>query len=289
MRRCGHGSAGSITSRPYGGLDQADLLPALPLLSGRLGRTANVPRADDGRLCGLRSGRVRDHSQLQATVGLRWSRDEKDSPMVASIIRPTGDVISVVAQRNDSWDSMTYLASLNYNWTDEIMTYVSYSTGFKSGGVQQAANLAVATTYYDPETVAQTEIGLKSELFRGRVRLNLSGFHLKYDDLQVNNLRFFGTTPIQLISNAAGAKVVGVDLQLEALLSESLTLTLADSYLPTAKIEGFSSLGGFPSIEGFRMPRSPKNSVTASLDFAKTLTNEIDLSLGLRTRTEAIS
>jgi iron complex outermembrane recepter protein len=218
--------------------------------------------------------------KLQTTIGFRWARDDKDSPMVASLIAPSGAVNSVVAQRNDTWDSNTYLVSLNYNWTDEIMTYASYSTGFKSGGFQQAANLNVATTYYDPETVGQSEIGLKSDLFGRRLRLNVSAYHLKYKDLQVNNLRFFGTTPVQLISNAAGAKVVGADLELKALLNENFTLTLAETYLPTAKIVGFSSLGGFPSIEGFRMPRSPKHSFTASLDFSKELANELTLGFG---------
>jgi iron complex outermembrane recepter protein len=218
--------------------------------------------------------------QLALTLGARWSQDDKEAPLFGSLQAPSGAINAIYVNREASWSSTTYSASLNYDWTDHIMTYVSYGTGFKAGGFQQAVNLSVASTYYSPEKVAQTEMGLKSELWQGRARLNLAAYHLKYEDLQVNNLRFFGTTPIQLIQNAAGAKVIGADVEFKVRLTDAFTFSLADTYLATAKIEGFSSLGGFPSIENFRMPRSPKNSITASLDFEQVLANDFTLKLG---------
>jgi iron complex outermembrane receptor protein len=161
------------------------------------------------------------------------------------------------------------------------MSYASYSTGFKSGGFQQGATRAIADTPFEPEQVSQVEVGLKSDI-ADRVRLNVSAFHLKYDDLQVNAVRFLngGTTPTQLITNAAGASVTGVDLQLKAVLSDNFTVNVVDTYIPTAKIEGFSSLAGSANIEGFRVPRTSKNSVTASIDFNTTLGVDLDIKLG---------
>jgi outer membrane receptor protein involved in Fe transport len=74
--------------------------------------------------------------------------------------------------------------------------------------------------------------------------------------------------------------VTGVDLQLKVVLSDSFTFNLVDTYLPTAKIQGFSSLAGFPDINGFRLPRTSENSLTASLDFKASLGADLDLNLG---------
>ncbi|MBK7903801.1 MAG: TonB-dependent receptor [Proteobacteria bacterium] len=214
--------------------------------------------------------------KLRTTLGARWSRDEKRAPfvgfntLVSGVSTPPIDLV-----REDSWDSTTYLASVDYSWNDWIMTYASYSTGFKAGGFQEGVNPVVVSTYYDPETVEQVEVGLKSDLFDGRVRFNVSAYRSRYEDLQVNNFRILPTGPVQLIQNAAGALVYGFDVEAKVQIGEHFILTALDSYIPTAKIEGFSSIGGFPSIEGFRIPRTPENSYTLALDYGTELNAEV--------------
>ncbi|HKQ83956.1 MAG TPA: TonB-dependent receptor [Steroidobacteraceae bacterium] len=218
--------------------------------------------------------------QVHVTLGGRWSRDEKKSTLTFAQTSSAGAVTGFSLPREGSWDSTTYLASLNYFWTPQVMSYVSYSTGFKAGGFQDAANMQVSATPFDPEKVDQIEVGLKSEFFDRRVRLNVSAYQLDYESLQVSNLRLFGTTPIQLIQNAAGAKVEGLDVELTGSITHHLIVGVSGTYLPTAKIVGFSSVGGFPSIEGFRIPRSPKTSYAVRLDYHSNFSKDIELTFG---------
>jgi iron complex outermembrane receptor protein len=104
------------------------------------------------------------------------------------------------------------------------MGYMSYSTGFKSGGY----NLAAGTNPpYQPETIKASEVGLKSELFDHRLRLNVSGFNYIYDDIQVAESH----TDTEIIVNGAKAKMYGADIDAELALTRGLTLNGGFSYI----------------------------------------------------------
>lgn len=77
--------------------------------------------------------------------------------------------IIVTAQRRNS--KITYRVSLDHRFSDEVMGYVSWNTGFKSGGFN--AN-SPGTAPYKLETLQAYEAGLKTDLFDGRLRLNTS-------------------------------------------------------------------------------------------------------------------
>ena len=73
--------------------------------------------------------------------------------------------------------------------TDEVNVYAMLSKGYKPGGSSVGNNTNVDgapafATKYDNETLWNYELGLKSELLEGRLRLNAAVFHLEWDDLQ---------------------------------------------------------------------------------------------------------
>src|SRR6185436_3885946 len=79
--------------------------------------------------------------------------------------------------------------SVQYQWTPAIMTYYTYSQGFGAGGFT-GGNIFFLPNggfgSYGPETLTDQEIGLRSDLFGRRLRLNVSAFTGDYDDIQIN-------------------------------------------------------------------------------------------------------
>lgn len=122
-----------------------------------------------------------------------------------------------------SFNRFNYRVSLDHKFGTNVLGYVSYNTGFKSGGY----NLALPTNApYKPEDIRAVEVGLKSELFNRRVRLNGAGYYYKYDNIQVG--RYIENN--QSIYNGAKATIYGVDFDGEVVLARGLTLSGGFSY-----------------------------------------------------------
>ncbi len=86
----------------------------------------------------------------------------------------SGDLITDPTQKSLKWTEHTYKANLNWNITDEIMTYVQYSKGYRTG------NFGYSGEIMDPEYLDSYEIGFKSRFFDNRVQLNTTGYYYDY-------------------------------------------------------------------------------------------------------------
>src|SRR5690606_38399138 len=114
------------------------------------------------------------------TAGLRYSRDEKDfsweiveRPFAAPLPGITGFLFPLMPQLNasDSWSKLTGRAVARYNFNQNNMLYLSYSTGYKSGGYD-SLDPGSAITPFEPEEVANVELGYKADLWQSlRVQL----------------------------------------------------------------------------------------------------------------------
>jgi iron complex outermembrane receptor protein len=153
------------------------------------------------------------------------------------------------------------------------MGYASVSTGFKSG----VYNITFSTPNegpVKPEKLTDFEVGMKSELFDHRVRLNMDAFYYDYKDLQ---LQTFITTNIVTL-NAASAKVYGVEAEFETNLTSQLHLHAGASGL-RSKYEDFANVPAYDSASGIGVPilgrsgsgnqllRTPSFQANAALDY----------------------
>jgi iron complex outermembrane recepter protein len=138
--------------------------------------------------------------------------------IVQSNVVPAGQTSPGLHVRPDPFEneysSTTGSASVQYKWNDEVMTYVSWSQGFKSGGFNQRFN-SVTPDYiplsFDEEVAETYEIGFKSE-FGGIFRLNGAAFWTDYEDMQL--LYRVGVVPI--LFNAGKASIEGGELEFTA-------------------------------------------------------------------------
>ena len=110
-------------------------------------------------------------------------------------------------------------ATVTYRPTSDLMVFVSYKKGFKSGGfdagytagaILSPARQAQGQTF-QPEKVSGFEGGFKSEFLDRQLIFNLTGYWYNYDNLQVavfdTQIHAFKT------QNAAKARIKGLELQ----------------------------------------------------------------------------
>jgi iron complex outermembrane recepter protein len=110
-----------------------------------------------------------------------------------------------------SFNDTTPHANVAYRWLETLMTYVSYSEGYKSGGWEQRVfPPQTQVPSFAPETAQVYEIGVKESALDRRLQVDAAVFHTNYRDMQitVND----GIAPVT--RNAAAAKIDGMETEL---------------------------------------------------------------------------
>jgi iron complex outermembrane recepter protein len=183
--------------------------------------------------------------RLTLTGGLRGTIEWKSFSFANSVLDSGGDVVapSIQGDASQSWSALTPKAAVAYQWTPEVLQYVTYANGFRSGGFDnRATNLTLAQTAFNPEYVNSFEAGLKSEFFAHRLRANLAAFYDDYTDLQVSH-----TDPAypgnSIRSNAAKAITEGAELETDTRLPFGLSVQLSGGYL-YANYDTYNNCGG---------------------------------------------
>lgn len=187
--------------------------------------------------------------KLSLELGARYSYDTKTYTFYRLLlpltppnpIFPPGTFLFPITSASSSSHRIDPKVALQYQWTPTLMTYASYATGYKAGGINPRPAAASQIVPFRPEWLQDYEIGVKSQWLDNRLRANLTGFVDNYHQMQV-----IGITAAQsgvatsLVMNAASAKITGVEFQGEAEPVNRLLLNLSFGYLHFR----YRSLGG---------------------------------------------
>lgn len=195
----------------------------------------------------------------QFTLGGRYTWEEKKIDMKNYVSTDTGfdtltrtqfdaladDILDFVPNPNfpktkddESWTQFTPSATVTMfapeTWTGGFlnsgMFYLTYSEGFKAGGF--SAFGLDEPTIFDPEEVANTELGFKLDMWDQRFRLNGAVYHMDYDDMQLGVTRTYAAFDTEFgITNAGKAELQGVELELVLLPISGLYISLTGSYI----------------------------------------------------------
>tara|TARA_B100001540_G_scaffold306844_1_gene319407 strand:+ start:4065 stop:6491 length:2427 start_codon:yes stop_codon:yes gene_type:complete len=187
------------------------------------------------------------NERIKLTAGLRYSQDDKKfswliplntfrevRPGVPNQIFTLPDGLESAAETpleaEDSWSKTTGRLVAQYQVTDLLMTYLSYSTGYKSGGYD-TLDIETAFTPFEPEESTMYEWGIKGDLFDGTLRAQVAVFRLEIDNRQ----RSVESKPPG--QDAAIPKVIngnqtfdGIELTLDWLPLDTLRLGLVTTY-----------------------------------------------------------
>ena len=117
-------------------------------------------------------------------------------------------------------------AAAEYQLNKDQMVYLSYSTGFSSGGFNgsQTALITEATRTFNPQTVTAVELGSKNRFLNNTLQLNLAAFQNRYTDQQEQRQVAVGLTTASLLFNAAKSKANGIEIEGQWRATRQLTL-----------------------------------------------------------------
>ncbi len=142
------------------------------------------------------------------TLGARYTHDEKTASLLRTdAINPATGSFTARDLKAD-WGEVTPRAVLTWSPREVVKIYGSVTRGYTAGGFNtDAATLSALTKPFDPETVTNYELGVKSQWLADTLRINASVFHMDYKDKQ--ELFFNNLTRILTITNAGQATVEG--------------------------------------------------------------------------------
>ncbi|MDB5719900.1 MAG: TonB-dependent receptor [Alphaproteobacteria bacterium] len=137
--------------------------------------------------------------------------------------------------------STTPKVTLSWQMDRNNLFYGSAGKGFRNGGVntitttsapaclafQQANNLVVKPTY-QPDSLWSYEVGAKNAFLNGRVRTNVSAYHIDWSNIQTSAQ--LGPCSFAAIFNLGSAKINGFDLAVRAQLSRQMNLGVSVGY-----------------------------------------------------------
>jgi iron complex outermembrane recepter protein len=172
-------------------------------------------------------------------------------------------------------DGFIYKFNVAWQPSTRLMFYAQAAQGFRPGGVNQVIGLPAERAAYTSDSLWNYEVGAKTTLGRG-VYLNLAGYRIDWDNLQVS-ARTAGTGSVfGLISNAGAARVWGAEAELSATLLQGLSVSGAfgytDAKLSEDQVSDFVVATG---RRGDRIPNVPKFTGSVSLDYKRPVTDTL--------------
>jgi iron complex outermembrane recepter protein len=191
---------------------------------------------------------------MRLTLGARYSHDELHGYGDVQTGIPPALTILPGSQVDDrrNVNEFTYKSALDYQFTPDVLGYVSVSRGYKGATY---GTIPITAPPARPEVLQAYEVGLKSELFNRKLRLNSSAFW--YD---INNQQVV-TTPVPgvaLTSNAPKARIKGIESELEIALTPRLRLRAAVTYLDARYVSypdaGLTAPNPYPPLNPLAPP-----------------------------------
>ncbi len=155
--------------------------------------------------------------QLSFTGGMRYTKDTKELEQAAPFRR----------NLDKDFSHFDWSATLDYKLNDVMMAYARAATGYKAGGM----NARSFNDGYDPEELTSFELGMKSELLDQRLRLNGALFYVDHQDMQLQQFVAGARGALSNTVNAGEAEYTGIELEFQALLTDSLTFSGSVGYI----------------------------------------------------------
>ena len=222
--------------------------------------------------------------RLTGRAELRWTDEEKHSQ----------DFISGSDLLN-SWDFISWRATLDFKSSENIMFYASVAGAEKSGAFDFDTEENIngeevsVVSYIDPEKNTSFEIGTKGAYMGGRLSTDIAVYFIDWTEIVIPQL--FGTGPdgvaltqvLSLDTNAGDASVLGLEASLGFALTENLSALLgfsvADSEFDEAKIESFADFPSFApegDVSGNTLLRQSNHQGNLTLNYRRSLRGDME-------------
>jgi len=217
----------------------------------------------------------------QLILGGRYTEDELDFQTVAVgtdnlVFGPEGEVANTVDE-----DNFSPKIALQWDVTDDAMTYLSFVEGYKGPAFDTA--VIAGGSFAEPETSDAWELGLKSAWFDSRLIVNVALFYAEYTNFQAQSL--LDEDPNDqlpgsfVLVNAGEVSTEGVEIEFLARPRDNWTLSggyaytdgTIDDYPAGNCSNGQKFRGECPDgsrdLSGGDLPYTPKWKLNLSTDY----------------------
>lgn len=187
--------------------------------------------------------------RFRTTLGLRWTREDKDAVFASvearpgpavGIIRPLFPATDMDRMENNLDGSINFQFDLN----DEAMIYASWARGTKSGGFSTEVN-SPDESEYDTEEADTSEVGIKSVIAGGALSLNAAVFYTEIDDFQVAQFNGIGFEV-----DTIPAESQGLEFESMWMVSPSLMISASATYADATESDTGNQLNHSPEWSG---------------------------------------
>ncbi len=139
--------------------------------------------------------------------------------------------------------------NLTYKWTPDVMTYATFSKGFRPGGVNRTAQAGIGP--YQADYLKNYEVGWKTQWFNHRVRWNGSFFWEDWNNFQFS---FLGPNSLTIIANGGNARIKGVENEIEWVPTRELTLSANFTFLQAQLTQNYCGKQGVTDCPTLQTP-----------------------------------
>lgn len=169
--------------------------------------------------------------RFKITPGLRYTTEDKYqlysqvasgglATTNAALIAAKNGISRTYAYTADLSDSkLTGQLSLSYELAPDVLSYLTYSKGYKSGGINAAGiptdsngNPVIQSAVLKPEDVTGIEAGLKTQFWDKRATLNVAVYSNEVQDYQANVVDSNTGSLRGYLANVEKVEVKGVEL-----------------------------------------------------------------------------
>ena len=193
--------------------------------------------------------------------------------------------------------------NVNYQFTDDILSYLTISEGFRLGGsngidlcpeIILDGQQACAQPYefsYQPDTTTNYELGFKSTWYGNKLHFNAALFFVEWDNAQVDGATLVGQEAYT--SNAASAESKGIEISTRAIISNELSAYATYAYTNAELTSNAPFLYGvydddemqsyYDGSKGDRLPGSPETQFSLGLTYSQEVFQDkmLDINYGL--------
>lgn len=257
--------------------------PGLPL------RSWSVDKGDAYAVYGQASLEVLTGTTL--TLGGRYTSERRSqtgfNDLGAGLVIPGS-----AGGQSATFNKPTFRIALDHKFSPDLMVYASFNRGFNSGWFNYLALRGFSpqnNPVIKPEVIDAYEVGVKSQMFDRKLRINVSAFQYDYTNLQLQFYEFGGL----ITKNAAGARIRGVDIDVQARPVDSIELSASAEYLdpkftdfPGAPFYAFLPSGEFAVLDPATNPGVPTNAAGYSttqaphFSFNASVTHTLETAIG---------
>jgi len=203
---------------------------------------------------------------LTLTLGGRYTDEDKDISFTdrtraaypAGFINATGAPTARPTTANlraagipvsQNVGKFTPRVALQYEYSDDVMFFVSATNGFKSGGWNARGTTAATNSAFGPEEAWSYELGMRSDLFDDSLRLNLTAYRLDVTDLQLLSGQPRAGGGIDFVTrNAGGLEATGLEAEITWRPTEALEIFASGSIADRKYVDipAVNGAGGVP-------------------------------------------